>query len=204
LNENTTPENDFSEENEFENIPEPSPEFDGQLDPQNDKVEEPVGDEALVTTLNLLESPNDEGTKEENRAKGPLSPSEERMIATLAHLSVLLNLVTGFLGTIAALFIYLLYKDRSRLVAYHAMQAFIFQAITWFGAGILALILISFGTALFFLVVPLLCLIPGFILLLAVPASLIYGVVGAVQVNNGEDFRYWLVGDWVRDIIEPK
>jgi uncharacterized Tic20 family protein len=204
LNENTTPENDFSEENEFENIPEPSPEFDGQLDPQNDKVEEPVGDEALVTTLNLLESPNDEGTKDENRAKVPLSPSEERTIATLAHLSVLLNLVTGFLGTIAALFIYLLYKDRSRLVAYHAMQAFIFQAITWFGAGILALILISFGTALFFLVVPLLCLIPGFILLLAVPASLIYGVVGAVQVNNGEDFRYWLVGDWVRDIIEPK
>jgi uncharacterized Tic20 family protein len=84
------------------------------------------------------------------------------------------------------------------------LQAFIFQAITWFGAGILALILISFGTALFFLVIPLLCLIPGIILLLAVPASLIYGVVGAVQVNNGEDFRYWLVGDWVRDILEPK
>jgi hypothetical protein len=46
--------------------------------------------------------------------------------------------------------------------------------------------------------------VPGFLILLLIPASLIYGVVGAVQVNNGEDFRYWQVGDWVREILEPK
>jgi len=32
----------------------------------------------------------------------PLSPSDERTWAMLAHLSVLLNLVTGFLGPVAA------------------------------------------------------------------------------------------------------
>lgn len=41
----------------------------------------------------------------------PLSPDDERTWAMLAHLSVLLNLVTGFLGIIAALIIYLLYKN---------------------------------------------------------------------------------------------
>ena len=133
----------------------------------------------------------------------PVMPSEERTWAMLAHLSVLLNLVTGFLGGIAAIIIYFIYKDRSRFVAYHAMQAFIFQAITWLGAGLVSGLLIAFGSALGFLIIPLLCLIPGFLLLLLVPISLIYGVIGGVKVNNGEDFRYWMVGDWVRSILEP-
>ena len=67
----------------------------------------------------------------------PLSPSEERTWAMLAHLSVLLNLVTGFLGVFAALLIYLLFRDRSRYVAYQSMQAFLFQLIWWAGAGVI-------------------------------------------------------------------
>ncbi len=134
----------------------------------------------------------------------PITRNEERTWAMLAHLSVLLNLITGFLGGIAAIVIYFAYKDRSRYVAYHAMQAFIFQAITWLGAGLLAGLFIGFGTALAILIIPLLCLVPGFLALLLLPVSLIYGIIGAVQVNNGQDFRYWQVGDWVRDILEPK
>jgi len=134
----------------------------------------------------------------------PLTQSEERTWAMLAHFSVLLNLVTGFLGGIAAIIIYFVYKDRSRLVAYHAMQSFIFQSITWLGFGVLAGLFIGLGSALAFLILPLLCLIPGFLILLFLPVSLIYGVIGGVKVNNGEDFRYWQVGDWVRDILEPK
>jgi uncharacterized Tic20 family protein len=53
----------------------------------------------------------------------------------LAHLSVLLNLVTGFLGVGAALVVYLVYKDRSRYVAYQAMQAFLMQLIFWAAAA---------------------------------------------------------------------
>ncbi len=138
------------------------------------------------------------------RQPKPVTPNEERTWAMLAHLSVLLNLVTGFLGGIAAIVIYFIYKDRSRLVAYHAMQAFIFQAITWLGAGLVAGFLITVGAALSFLIIPLLCLVPGFLVLLLIPLSLIYGIIGGVKVNNGEDFRYWLVGDWVRSILEHK
>ena len=32
-------------------------------------------------------------------------------------------------------------------------------------------------------------------------AALVYGVVGAIQCSQGQDFRYWLVGDWVRGTI---
>jgi hypothetical protein len=63
----------------------------------------------------------------------PLSPSDERTWAMLAHLSVLANLITGVLGPIAALVIYLVFKDRSRYVAYQSMQSFLFQLIWWVG-----------------------------------------------------------------------
>jgi len=134
----------------------------------------------------------------------PLPPEEERTWAMLAHLSVLVNLFTGFLGGIFAIVIYFIYKDRSRFVAYHAMQSFLFQSITWLGAGLIAAFFITIGSAFAIFIIPLLCLVPGFLFLLAIPASLIYGIIGAVQVNNGEDFKYWQVGDWVREILEPK
>ncbi len=120
----------------------------------------------------------------------------------LAHLSVLLNLVTGFLGVVAALAIYLVYKDRSRYVAYQSMQAFVFQLIWWVGGGILAGITWAATGVLSMIVVGLL-LIPVACLISLLPlASLIYGIVGAVQTNNGQDFRYWLIGDWVRGELE--
>lgn len=53
----------------------------------------------------------------EIRAPG-MSPTDGRTWAMLRHLSVLLNLVTGLLGTLAALVIYLAFRDRSRYVAY--------------------------------------------------------------------------------------
>jgi acyl CoA:acetate/3-ketoacid CoA transferase beta subunit len=31
--------------------------------------------------------------------------------------------------------------------------------------------------------------------------ALLYGVIGAVQVSQGQDFKYWLVGDWVRGTL---
>ena len=196
-------ESNFDDKNEFESIPEPSSIFEDQPTTQNLDAETTPSKEVLTNSPKRLEVPEGDQEIIEEKPRKQISTQEERTWAALAHLSVLLNLFTGFLGTIAALVIYIVYKDRSRLVAYHAMQSFIFQAITWFGAGILAVIFITFGTALFFLVIPLLCVILGFVLLLAIPASLIYGVVGAVQVNSGEDFRYWQVGDWVRNILEP-
>src|SRR5689334_15141797 len=68
----------------------------------------------------------------------PLSDAEARTWAMLAHLSVLLNLLTGFLGILAPLVIYLIYKERSRFVAVQAMQAFVFQLVWWGGGWLLS------------------------------------------------------------------
>jgi len=131
----------------------------------------------------------------------PLSPSDERTWAMLAHLSVLANLVTGFLGPVAALVIYLIYKDRSRYVAYHSMQSFVFQLVWWVGGGVLTGIAWAITGTLSAILVGLLC-IPFACLISLLPlGALIYGVIGAVQCNQGQDFRYWLVGDWVRGTL---
>jgi uncharacterized protein len=135
----------------------------------------------------------------------PLSPNNERTWAMLSHLSVLLNLVTGFLGPIAAFLIYLVYKDRSRYVAYHALQSAIFQAIWWYGSGILIGIIWAITGILSAVLVGILCipfsLILTFLFLLGPLFALIYGVYAAIEVNQGHDFRYWLVGDWVRSTL---
>lgn len=131
----------------------------------------------------------------------PLSPSDERTWSMLAHLSILVNLVSGVLGPVAALVIYLVFKDRSRYVAYQSLQALLFQLVAWVGGGILAGIAWVI-TGLLSAVLIGLCLIPFAILISAIPlAAIVYGVVGAVQTSQGQDFRYWLIGDWVRGTL---
>ena len=135
----------------------------------------------------------------------PLSPSDERTWAMLAHLSVLLNLVTGFLGPIAALIIYLVLKDRSRYVAYQSLQAALFQLIGWVGGGVIIGLIWAGTGILSALIIGLLC-IPFallFTLLLGLLplATLVYGVFAAIQTSQGQDFRYWLVGDWLRGTL---
>jgi uncharacterized Tic20 family protein len=131
-----------------------------------------------------------------------ISPSKEQNWAMLSHLSILLNLITGFLGPIVALIIYLVYRDRSRYIAYQSLQATIFQLIVWVGVGLLigAMWLLTLFLSIF--LIGLLCIpfaLLGTLFLLLVPlASLVYGVYAAVKCSHGEDFRYWLVGDWVR------
>ncbi len=125
----------------------------------------------------------------------PLTPAEEKQWAMLSHFSVLLNLVTGFLGVVAPLIIYLIYKERSRYVAFHSLQAFVFQAICWFGGSALAIV-----SSLLSGVVPfigLLCLPLACIFGILPVVALIYGTIGGIQVNQGQDFKYWFVGDWV-------
>jgi uncharacterized Tic20 family protein len=132
---------------------------------------------------------------------GPLTPSEERTWAMLAHLSILLNLVTGLLGPVGALIIYLVYKDRSRYVAYHSLQSLIFQLIAWVGGGILTGIAWTITGVLSAILVGLLC-IPISLVISVIPlGAIIYGIIGGIQCNQGQDFRYWLVGDWMRETL---
>jgi len=128
----------------------------------------------------------------------PLTQSEEHTLAMLAHLSVLLNVVSGFLGVLVPLGIYLIYKERSRYVAYQSLQSFLFQLVTWVGSWAAIVILSIMTSVLSVFFIGLLC-IPFNLLSLLLPlVPLIYGIVAAIKTNNGEDFKYPLVGDWVR------
>jgi len=132
------------------------------------------------------------------RVTVPLSPQDERTSSMLAHLTMLVNLFSGFLGPIAALVIYLVFKDRSRYVAYQSLQSFIFQLVWWVGGGALVAAAWAVTGALSAILIGLLC-IPFAMLISLVPlAALVYGIVGGIQTSQGQDFRYWLIGDWVR------
>ena len=135
-----------------------------------------------------------------------ISPSKEHNWAMLAHLSILLNLFTGFLGPILAFIIYFVYRDRSRYIAYQSLQAGIFQLIVWVGIGLVIGAMWLVTAVLSIVLIGLLCVpftLLGTIFLLFVPiASLVYGVIAALKCSSGEDFRYWLVGDWVRGTYE--
>ncbi|OGO21833.1 MAG: hypothetical protein A2Y54_09250 [Chloroflexi bacterium RBG_16_51_16] len=116
----------------------------------------------------------------------------------ISHLSVLLNLVTGILGPVVPLILYLSYKDRSRYVAYQSLQALIFQLVWWVGGGVLVGIAWTITGVLSAILIGLIC-IPFAILFSALPlVALVYGVIAGVQTSQGQDFKYWLIGDWVR------
>ncbi len=131
-----------------------------------------------------------------------LSQSDEKTWAMLAHLSILANLVTGFLGPVAALIIYLVFKDRSRYVAYQSMQSFIFQLIWWVGGGVIVAIAWTVSIVLSAILIGLLCFPVACVLSFIPLGALVYGVIGAIECSQGKDFSYWLVGDWVRGTLE--
>jgi uncharacterized protein len=118
------------------------------------------------------------------------SPKDENTWSVLAHLSVFLNLLTGFLGPIGALVIWLMYKDRSPRVSFHALQSLWYQvawmvilAIGWTVAGILTVVLIGF------------LLFPVMILLTVVP--FVHMGYAAYKISQGVDYRYPFVADLI-------
>jgi len=130
------------------------------------------------------------GEHDANRAA--MSVQEEKSWAILAHLSIFLNLFTGFLGPVAALVIWLIYKDRSQKVAFHALQSMWYQVawlvllgIGWAFTGLLMLILIGF------------LLVPVMALLTLVPFA--HAAYAAYKVSRSSDYRYLLVADLIED-----
>lgn len=135
-----------------------------------------------------------------------ISPSEEHTWALLAHLSVYLNLITGLLGSVVALVIYLVYKDRSRYIAYQSLQSTVFQLIAWVGTGLVIgaiwIVTIALSFVLIGLILAPFSLLATLLLLVVPLLSLIYSTYAGIQCSNGEDFRYWLIGDWLRKTYE--
>lgn len=131
--------------------------------------------------------PEETDTRQAEEPTGQqMSPGDERTWSILSHLSVLVALVG--LMPLGALIIWLVYRDRSPEVRFHAAQALWYQ-LAWFVilvaysliSLVLTVILIGFAM---FLLLPLLALVP-----------IIHGCYAAYKVNQGEEFRYPVIAD---------
>ncbi|HSL01011.1 MAG TPA: DUF4870 domain-containing protein [Rubrobacteraceae bacterium] len=117
---------------------------------------------------------------------GTMSAQDEKTWSIIAHLSVLAALVG--LMPLGALIVWLIYKDRSPRVGFHALQALWYQ-IAWLVILVvyfvvsLVLSLVIIGIFMFFLL-PLIALVP-----------LIHGCYAAYQVSQGVDYRYPYIAD---------
>jgi uncharacterized Tic20 family protein len=138
----------------------------------------------------MQQDPNLEGgperPTESHAGAQTMSPQDERTWSILAHLSVLLALVS--LMPFGALLIWLIYKDRSDRVRFHALQALWYQ-IAWvviiaayaFISFVLTLLIIGF---FMFFLLPVLLVVP-----------IIHGCYAAYQVSQGIDYRYPYIAD---------
>ena len=116
---------------------------------------------------------------------------EERLWGMLAHLLALLGYVVWFGAYVAPLVIYLIYKDKSPFVAFHALQSLFFQ---------LAFLVVAAICLLSTLTIVLACIsIP--IAVVAAIGALAYIIFAAIKAYNGELFEYWLVGKWARKLV---
>ena len=121
---------------------------------------------------------------------GTMSHGDEKTWSMLSHLSILLNLITGIGGPVAALVIWLVYKDRSPRVGFHALQSLWYQVAWaviltagWIVTGILMLVFIGF------------LLVPVMAILSLVP--FVHQCYAAYKVNQGVDHRYPFIADMV-------
>jgi uncharacterized Tic20 family protein len=198
-----------------------------EADPESE-VEAELGTEVAAEADAEVEAEVAEAEREASEPAGtalatPMKTgptSNERIWAGLAHASVLLTFAlgvsTGGLAVVVAalvpLAIWLIFRDRSRFVAFHAMQATVFQLAAlaaWLGLLVLGLVVLI---PAWIVTVLLMVVLIGFLLLpvvlvltIAVAAALallpfaalVYGLYGAFEVYGGKRFRYWLVADWI-------
>ena len=141
------------------------------------------------------EDPNYGTPREEPRLTrvpvgGGMSAQDERTWSMLAHLSILLSLITGIGGPLAALIIWVVYKDKSQRVAFHALQSLWYQiawavilAVGWFFTFVLMFVLIGF------------LLVPVMALVSLVP--FVHQCYAAYKVYHGVDYRYPVIADMI-------
>ena len=145
---------------------------------------------------NIATEPESQGAVPgESRPRRPrttttVSPKDEKTWSILAHVSIFLNLFTGLLGPVGAFVIWLMYKDRSPRISFHALQSLWYQvawlvilAVGWIVTGLLTVIIIGF------------LLIPVMIVLTLVP--FVHMAYAAYKVSQGVDYRYLWVADMV-------
>lgn len=118
--------------------------------------------------------------------------SDERLWAMLAHLAGLLGYLGAGIGQyIVPLVIYLVYKDKSKFVAFHAIQSLYFQLLLlvgWVVVGGMAITVILLLPAI------LLAVVIGIV-------TIVFPILGAIRANAGEWYELPMVGGWARNTV---
>lgn len=130
--------------------------------------------------------------KAPGRGAAMIGPREERTWSVLSHLSAFLNIFTVFLGPVAALVVWLVYRDRSPKVAFNALQSAAYQGawlailgIGWSLTALLTFVLVGF------------LLIPAMLVLTLVPFA--HMGYAAYRVNKDGEYRYPIVADLIEN-----
>ena len=100
---------------------------------------------------------------------------------TMGMLSYILGIFTGFVGPLV---LWLIKKDQSKFVAYHALQALILHAVVVIGyilSGFLVIMLIGFLTY------------PAFFIL-----GLVFSIIAGMAANRGEWYEIPVIGKFAR------
>ena len=146
-------------------------------------------------------------------------PSQnDKIMAALAHISAILP----FMGVIAPIIIWVTQKDKSEYVAFQAIQAVAYQLLmllAWFiGMGCYMLSFFTIFLGIPFAgsnggdlnpsVAPLFAL--GFVIPFIIFGAIfiggalfvLYGLIGAIQVFQGKDFRYIIIGNQLANYLQ--
>lgn len=119
-----------------------------------------------------------------NTSANQLSASDEKLWATLVHLSPFVGAIVG-LPILGPLVIYLVLRDRGPFIRFHSAQALNFQIVA------LIAYVVSFLLVFVFLI--------GIPLLVAVAiAAVVLQIIAAVKASAGEWYHYPFTPDWVR------
>ncbi|GAB3888967.1 DUF4870 domain-containing protein [Spirosoma agri] len=106
----------------------------------------------------------------------PLSESDARMWAMLAHLSALTGLFTVVGSVVGPLVVWQIQKEKSAFIDFHGKEALNFNITIAIAAGI------SF--ILMFILIGL------FLLWIIGAVWLIFTIIAAIKANNGDYYRY--------------
>ncbi len=140
---------------------------------------------------------------------------DEKILAGLAHGSILLSIFTnGIGGIVAALVIWLIQKEKSAYVAAQALQALVYQAATmivtmlaWCCWGVLWVAMFLpplLANPEIYDTAPPAGMWAGLGLMLVPLAiwglSILYGLWGAARCLGGHDFKYAIIGNWLEGL----
>lgn len=107
----------------------------------------------------------------------------------------MISLLLGLLSFVGPLVLYFMKKDQaSKFVMYYIKQSLFFEVAVI--VVLIVMVILSFiatfltGGVMGCVCMPITMLVPL--------GSLVYMIIGVIQVNGGKDFEYYFIGPWVR------